>query len=59
MTESNTQQERKTYIPFIGGLSDEEWSEIVALDYTLTWRYTDRYEEDLKRYQELSKKRWL
>ena len=39
-------------------LTDAEWREIVSLDYVLTWRYTDDYEKDLKRYKELSKKRW-
>ena len=39
-------------------LNDAEWREIVSLDYVLTWRYTDDYDKDLKRYKELSKKRW-
>lgn len=39
-------------------LSGEEWNEIVALDYILTWNYTDNYERDLKRYKKLSNKRW-
>lgn len=41
-----------------GFLSKSEWIEIVTLDYVLTWRYTDDYEKDLKRYKELSAKRW-
>lgn len=41
-----------------GFLSEAEWKEIVALDYVLTWRYTDDYDGDLKRYKELSAKRW-
>lgn len=40
-----------------GKLTEEEWREIVTLDYVLTWRYTDQYEKDLKRYKELVKKR--
>ena len=39
---------------YIKNLSDEEWSEIVTLEYVLTWRYTDDYDRDLKRYKELS-----
>lgn len=44
--------------PIRGLLTEEEWREIVTLDYVLTWRYTDDYAGDLKRYQELSNKRW-
>lgn len=39
-------------------LTDAEQQEAVSLDYVLTWGYTDDYEKDLKRYKELSKKRW-
>ena len=41
-----------------GGLSEKEWDEIVTLDYILTWHYTNDYDRDLKRYKELSEKRW-
>jgi len=41
-----------------GFLSEAEWKEIVTLDYVLTWIYTDDYDKDLKRYKELSAKRW-
>jgi hypothetical protein len=41
-----------------GGLTAEEWREIVTLDYILIWRYTDDYDIDLRRYKELAKKRW-
>jgi len=41
-----------------GNLSRSEWLEICALDYVLTWNYTDNYERDLSRYQFLSNKRW-
>jgi len=41
-----------------GFLSEAEWRELVTLDYVLTWRYTDDYDKDLKRYKELSAKRW-
>jgi hypothetical protein len=37
-------------------LTKKEWEELVTLDYVLTWRYTDNYEKDLKRYKELSNK---
>lgn len=41
--------------PFQGDLTDEEWKEIVCLDYILTWGegYTKDYKNDLKRYKEL------
>ena len=41
-----------------GDLTEEEWQELVTLDYVLMWHYTDEYEKDLTRYKELSKKRW-
>ena len=41
-----------------GGLSKDEWEEIVALDYVLTWNYTDDLERDERRYKELSDKTW-
>jgi hypothetical protein len=41
-----------------GILSEEEWQELVTLDYILTWNYTTDYERDLNRYQELSERRW-
>jgi hypothetical protein len=41
-----------------GILTEEEWQELVTLDYVLTWRYTNDYERDLKRYKELSDLRW-
>jgi hypothetical protein len=40
-----------------GSLTESEWRELVTLDYVLTWRYTDDYDADLKRYKELSEKR--
>jgi len=40
-----------------GNLSDAEWLEICALDYVLTWNFTDNYDRDLKRYNFLSNKR--
>jgi len=42
--------------PFRGFLSEEEWQEVVALDYILTWRFTNNYERDLARYKELGEK---
>jgi len=41
-----------------GCLTDKEWKELVALEYVLTWRYTDDEERDDKRYRELSEKKW-
>ena len=40
-----------------GNLTQDEWRELVALDYVLTWNYTDNYERDLERYKFLSEKR--
>jgi len=37
-----------------GNLTEKEWDEIVALEYVLTWRYSDDMERDEKRYKELS-----
>lgn len=42
----------------IGKLSTEEWDELVALDYAITWGYSDYTEKDLQRQKELRKKRW-
>jgi len=39
-------------------LTDSEWEEIITLDYVLTWGYTDNYDKDLKRYIELSEKKY-
>lgn len=39
-------------------LTDEEWEEIVVLDYVLIWHYTDDYDRDLRRYQELVKRKY-
>jgi hypothetical protein len=39
-------------------LTNKEWRELVALEYVLTWRYTDDEERDDKRYRELSEKKW-
>ena len=41
----------------IAGLTEKEWKELVALDYVLTWGYTDNEKRDLKRQKELRKKR--
>lgn len=42
----------------LGGLSEAEWQELVALEYVLTWNYTDDYETDERRYKELSDRKW-
>ncbi len=39
-------------------LTDDEWQEILGLEYVLTWGYTDNEDIDDKRYRELSKKKW-
>ena len=40
-----------------GSLTDKEWQELVAIEYVLTWRYTDTPEKDTKRLQELRRKK--
>jgi hypothetical protein len=41
-----------------GNLSYFEWLELCALDYVLTWNYTDNYERDENRLLFLRNKRW-
>jgi hypothetical protein len=41
-----------------GCLTDEEWQELVALEYVLTWGYSEDEDADDKRYRELSEKKW-
>lgn len=41
-----------------GNLTDDEFKEIASLDYILTWEYSDDFDKDLKRYKELSKKKY-
>ena len=41
-----------------GDLTADEWQELVALEYVLTWRYSDNEKEDLARYKKLCKKLW-
>lgn len=43
--------------PFRGSLTEEEWRELVALEYVLTWGYSDDKEKDEKRHKELINKR--
>ena len=51
--------ENKTIDKLIrGDLSKDEWQELVALDYVLTWKYSINQEQDLKRYKELSNIKW-
>lgn len=45
--------------PYRGCLTEKEWRELLALEYVLTWNYTDDIEGDKKRYKELSNKRWV
>jgi len=42
----------------LGGLSNEEWRELLGLEYALTWNYTDDFEKDERRYKELSNRKW-
>ena len=46
------------YIPPLTFLTKQEWLELAALEYVLTWRYSDDEEKDDKRHGELSNKRW-
>ena len=41
-----------------GCLTDKEWQELVALEYVLTWDYSEDKDADEKRYKELSEKKW-
>lgn len=42
-----------------GYLTDNEWLELVALEYVLTWNYSEKGEQenDEKRHKELSNKK--
>ena len=52
----NNATERNTPIIFRGGLSEDEWQELVSLEYVLTWRYSKDEEQDEKRHKELRDK---
>ena len=41
-----------------GNLSTSEWRELLAIEYVLTWNYTDNYERDEARLKFLRNKRW-
>lgn len=41
-----------------GDLTDEEWQELVALEYVLTWGYSDDPDKDEARHKEISEKKW-
>lgn len=41
-----------------GCLTEDEWRELVTIEYVLTWRYTDNEKLDDLRYRYLSDKRW-
>lgn len=45
--------------PFRGNLTEDEWNELVTLEYVLTWRYSKEGEEekDEARYKELRDKK--
>jgi len=40
-----------------GKLSQKEWDELIALEYVLTWGYSDDKEKDFKRHKHLSNKK--
>lgn len=40
-----------------GNLSDQEWRELLGLEYVLTWQYTDDIEGDTARLLELREKK--
>lgn len=46
------------YIPPLTHLTKQEWRELLALEYVLTWHYTDDVDRDDKRHRFLSNKRW-
>jgi hypothetical protein len=43
--------------PFQGKLTNEEWQELVAIEYVLTWRYSENPDRDEKRLIELREKK--
>ena len=42
----------------LGCLSQKEWDELLALEYILTWNYSDDKEKDEERHKYLSELRW-
>ena len=36
----------------------KEYSDLITLEYVLTWRYTHNYKKDEKRYKRLSNRKW-
>lgn len=41
-----------------GSLTEGEWQELLALEYVITWGYTNDIESDWNRYIYLADKRW-
>lgn len=41
-----------------GCLTDHEWTELVNLEYALTWNYSGNPKKDYDRHKFLSNKRW-
>jgi hypothetical protein len=41
---------------YLGDLTEKEWNELVTLEYVLTFRYSNDYEADDRRYRELAPK---
>jgi hypothetical protein len=39
-------------------LSMKEYSDLICLEYVLTWNYSDAPKKDEKRYKKLSKRKW-
>jgi hypothetical protein len=46
------------YVAPLTYLTEQEWQELLSLEYVLTWHYTDDFDRDGKRHMELSAKRW-
>lgn len=42
--------------PYIG-LNDKEYTELITLEYVLTWHYTNNLKKDIKRYMQLQEKK--
>lgn len=55
---SGTDNKKPGIDPVRGYLTEQEWKELVALEYVLTWRYSKDEAEDERRYKELVDKKW-
>lgn len=57
-THGTMSDHNKTFTEPQRNLTDDEWQEIVTLDFVLTHQYSDDIQTDLERYKELELKRW-